>query len=114
MESAGEAGVSFFAVEKAWFWAIASHDARSNSMSPWRGARQIERPCAYADVLTACARLGLPQLEMRVVVKYGRQGRPPGKSDPDGDRKVWEQAMDRLHTRLADKGIVAPATEWTR
>lgn len=108
------AAVPFFTAEKAWFWAISSHEARSNSMKPRVGAGTIERPCAYADVLTAAARMGLPQMEMKIIVKYGRLGRAPGKKDPDNERAIWEHAMDRLHTRLTAKGIVQTGTEWAR
>ncbi|MEW5730020.1 MAG: hypothetical protein AB1918_19490 [Pseudomonadota bacterium] len=102
----------FFSADKAWLWAMANHEFRTNGTALKRGLTRIERDCDYKDILTAATRLGLPQLEMKVIVKYGRLGRAPGKKDPEAERAIWQRAMDRLHTRLSEKGIVQSGTDW--
>lgn len=101
----------FLTAEKALFWALAVHEFKTNPKAPEPRWPKVERPCEYTDIMREAARLRLPQLEMKVVVKYGRLGHPPGRKDPENERAIWQHAMDKLHTRLTAKGIVQSATE---
>jgi hypothetical protein len=102
----------FFTTEKAWFWAVAVWQFKANPKGPEPRLPRVDRPCEYTDILREAARLGLTQRAVQVMVEYGRQGRPPGRKAPEHDRRLWADAMDRLHTKLRAKRIVVPAVEW--
>ena len=99
--------------EEAWFW-YCRYEERSVFRSG-KGARDVLRPCQLDDIYICVARLFIDKKigrrHIKTLVKYGNLLVPP---DPRIEAEAmdalwWDDALDKLHTILAKKGVVERA-----
>ena len=104
----------FQSAEEAWFWFIASYDARHEGARIRANEGLYRRPCEPSDILKICERLRrhrrLDMHHFRVLRHYGQRMIAP---DPTRAKEVlsarlWEEAMDILNDVFVAKGIVHP------
>ncbi|MDR1476626.1 MAG: hypothetical protein LBI17_00680 [Rickettsiales bacterium] len=108
IEKSGE--VLFSGAEEAWFWYC-----RYENHTPYKANNSnavIERPCAVDDIYVSVAKLYLArkigERHVRTLVKYGRAQVPPDPrvAGQEDEAMWWDDALDKLETILARKGIV--------
>jgi hypothetical protein len=107
-EESGE--VSFSCAEEAWFWYC-----RYENHTPYKANNSndvITRPCVVDDIYVSVAKLYLArkigERHVRTLVRYGRAQVPPDPRIADQEEEAvwWDDAIDKLETVLAKKGIV--------
>ena len=94
--------------EQAWFWFCRMQQERLNGLRP--NGNGAGRPCDIDDIALSFRRLcrseKITHKQETAMVIYGFAQRPPDKRvDPMG-LQSWTAGLDRLHTKLAEKGIV--------
>ncbi len=102
----------FDTAEEAWFWFMASYDARQDGARIRANEGLYKRPCEPSDILKVCERLRrhrrLDMNHFRVLRHYGQRMIAP---DPTRVKEVlssrlWDEAMGILTEVLIAKGIV--------
>lgn len=103
----------FESAEAAWFWFWQCQIARDEGARFVAGAGTVARPCDPDDISRAATGLVRRRLidrrHLRVLGVYGRALTPPDPrlAEEAVAARLWAEAMDRLTTPLAAKGIVA-------
>lgn len=101
----------FLTVEEAWFWTIATLNARREGS---RGTRVggVPRPCEPDDVLKCLDRLyrrrRVDLAHARVLRVWGEHQVAPNPAYPPekADAQLWREAINALEWPLRSKGIV--------
>lgn len=106
----------FRTAEDAWFWY--STMQRERALGHKASGSGPGRPCDIDDIYIAATRLRVANVltdrHISIMAIYGLQQRPPDRRvDPRG-LQAWSEAMDRLHTPLAAKGIVEPKQQYDK
>lgn len=103
----------FTSAEQAWFWFVRCQQLRREG-ARFRDSRSgFARPCDPDDiyrVVTRLARHGFLRTQhLSVLARFGEHGRPPDTrcGEEAASARLWDEALDRLTTALAAKGIVA-------
>ena len=104
------AGEPFTGPEDAWFWTIASLDARACGKR--RAPPGTPRPCTPDDIVTALNRMyrqrRIDLHDARVLRAYGERGFAPVADHPAeaADRAIWDRVMGLLERVLLQRGII--------
>lgn len=110
-------GEPFHSAEEAWFWAVRGTLCRLEGARMQPGLAAVARRCEPVDVLTMVERLyrdgRLDRGHVDVLARFGRMDRPPHGLGSEADvTRIWEEALDRLATVLATRGLLtAEVTE---
>jgi len=111
-EESSASGVPFDSAEDAWFWFMASQEAKNEGARFAAGLSLYPRPCEPIDVLRVLDRLYRQRCLLRdhllVLRHYGKRKMPP---DPYRQRearahKLWTEALSQLELVLIKKGVV--------
>lgn len=111
--SASLASRPFGSAEEAWFWFIRCQEARRQGARFSNDAQAFQRPCDPDDIYRAALALlrggAIGERHLQVLGRFGLLGRPPDRrcSEEEPLVRLWEEALDRLATLLAEKGILA-------
>lgn len=94
--------------EDAWFWYCRMQVERNAGFKP--NGNGSMRACDIDDialvVMRLCRKGSITSHHVRVLANYGiQQLRPDRRVDPMG-LQVWDYALDRMHTHLAEKQII--------
>lgn len=99
---------------EAWFWFARCTLLRRDGARLKRDQDRMRRPCEPDDIYRIVMSLRqqglLEDRHLKVLAKYGSLLRPPVQ-DSDSDcahALLWETALDRMTTPLAQKGIILP------
>ena len=101
----------FGSVSAAWMWTMKMLAARRDGADAGFGSRGI-RPCEPDDVVKALDRLyrqrRIDLAHARILRIYGERQEEPNVSivSQRGDRRLWDEAMERLREPLRNRGIV--------
>lgn len=95
-------------VQEAWFWYCRMQGERDAGFKP--NGNGAERPCDIDDIALIVTRLRrngiITMKHISTLTKYGQlQSLPDRRVDPYG-LKLWDSALDRIHTHMVAKGIV--------
>jgi hypothetical protein len=107
----GPIAIPFSDAEEAWFW-YCKYEERSVFRSS-NSNRETPRPCQLDDIYICVVRLALDgkisRRHVATLVKYGRKQRPPDfrVKDEEMESMWWDDALDKLQSVLARKGIVS-------
>ncbi len=102
----------FIDAEEAWFWFMHSQRARIEG-GCFRGAgggpvRPCEPDDLYRAVMDLARRRVIGREHLKVLARFGFDDCPPDPRLDDQARahSLWREALDRLTTVLAGKGII--------
>jgi len=115
-----KAVVPFGTAEEAWFWFVRSERARRDGARLTNGDTCTARPCDPDDIYRAVMKLHrsrrLSAAHLKVLAQYGWRDCPPDHRVREETRALvlWEEALDRLTTELADKGVVVHGAHMDR
>ncbi|NQV46535.1 MAG: hypothetical protein HQ504_02010 [Rhodospirillaceae bacterium] len=102
----------FIDAEEAWFWYIRAQRARDEGIRFMADASDTMRPCdpddLYRAVIGLAQRRVIDRRHLKVLASFGAQDRSPDARLPEQqqDRRLWDEAMDRLTTILKSKEII--------
>ncbi len=116
-----QAPVPFASAEAAWFWTVATIEARRNPGRPMPMPGPMlgpmpgppPGPCRPEDVVKCLDELyrrrRVDLLHARILRLYGRRGRAPDprRAMERCDWRLWTEALRRLEFPLRRRGIVA-------
>lgn len=107
-----EGAVPFASAEEAWFWFTRCQKARHDGARLRADFALEPRPCDPDDVYRMVVGLArarrLRGHHLRVLESYGlRESAPDPRADEElRDCRLWDEALDRLHTVFKAKGVV--------
>ena len=102
----------FFTSEEAWFWFSRCQKLRKMGARFCADAGDVVRPCDPDDIYRVVRKLfrhrTLKSQHVRVLNDYGERESPPDpyQREEERDSRLWDEALDRMHTEFRRKGIV--------
>ncbi len=102
----------FTSAEEAWLWTMAALIARREGARYSAGKGSLSRPCDPDDVVKCLDQLyrqrRVDLAHARILRIWGERQMPPSAAiaAERGDRKLWNEALERLKWPLRIKGIV--------